>query len=469
MSGEIPVGWAAPQLEKLFDYVIGGDWGKAPDHGDDNFTDAYCIRGTEFRNWEKEKGLTRVHRKIKTTSLENRKLQSGDILVEISGGGPEQPVGRTVLIDSKALEIKSDHPSVCTNFIRLARPNSNLDSRYLNYYLKCFYQSGEVTKYQGGSNNLRNLKFKEYCTINVPLAPLNEQIRIANKLDSLLAKVDAAQARLDKIPALLKRFRQSVLAAATSGELTKGWRKDNDVNLESENIPFAELLTELRNGLSPKPNSDGIGYPILRISSVRSGEIDQKDIRYLDCDDSAREKYRLNSGDLLFTRYNGSLEFVGVCGLLRKLEHDVLLYPDKLIRARICDKALPEYIEIFFSSPSARESMINCVKTTSGQKGISGKNIKSQFVSIPSLKEQKEIVRRVESLFALADTVEKQYNEAKKRTDRLIQSLLAKAFRGELVPQDPNDEPASELLKRIQAEREVQKPAKKTRRKTVVS
>jgi type I restriction enzyme S subunit len=85
---------------------------------------------------------------------------------------------------------------------------------------------------------------------------------------------------------------------------------------------------------------------------------------------------------------------------------------------------------------------------------------------LPSKSEQKEIVRRVESLFTLADTVEKQYLETKKRIDRLTQSLLAKAFRGELVPQDPSDEPAAELLKRIQAERNAQPPVKNKRAKS---
>jgi type I restriction enzyme S subunit len=85
--------------------------------------------------------------------------------------------------------------------------------------------------------------------------------------------------------------------------------------------------------------------------------------------------------------------------------------------------------------------------------------------ALPSIEEQTEIVRRVESLFALADTVEKQYLAAKQRLDRLSQSLLAKAFRGELVPQDSNDEPAAELLKRIQAERQAQPAANRKRSK----
>jgi type I restriction enzyme S subunit len=102
-------------------------------------------------------------------------------------------------------------------------------------------------------------------------------------------------------------------------------------------------------------------------------------------------------------------------------------------------------------------------RSTSGINNINSKELAALEINLPSTVEQTEIVRRVESLFALADTVEKQYLAAKQRLDRLSQSLLAKAFRGELVPQDPNDEPAAELLKRIQAERQAQ-PAPKQKR-----
>jgi len=262
--------------------------------------------------------------------------------------------------------------------------------------------------------------------------------------------VDASQARLDKIPNILKRFRQSVLAAATSGELTQEWREKNQAKYSFKEYIFNDLLVELRNGLSPKPNQEGKGSAILRISSVRSGVVEQLDIRHLECDEKTVDKYKLKIGDLLFTRYNGSIEFVGVCGLLRELKHNELLYPDKLIRARLNNLATPEYIEIYFSSDQARKNMTDCIKSTSGQKGISGKDIKAQKVMLPSTEEQNEIVRRVESLFTMANTAEKQYNNAKARTNRLTQSILAKAFRGELVPQDANDEPAELLLKKIQ-------------------
>ncbi|MEW3697595.1 hypothetical protein QOZ28_31185, partial [Pseudomonas aeruginosa] len=161
-----------------------------------------------------------------------------------------------------------------------------------------------------------------------------EQIRITQRLDELLAHVDTLKARIDAITTLLKRFRQSVLAAAISGRLTEEWRAESADESRVSEATLGELITEMRNGLSAKPNEDGIGMPILRISSVRAGSVDQTDIRFLECCEDEKKRYALRIGDLLFTRYNGSLELVGVCGLVKQLSHAVLVYPDKLIRVR---------------------------------------------------------------------------------------------------------------------------------------
>src|SRR6185312_7674519 len=115
--------WQNVPLAKLLEFVTGGDWGKDPSFKDSNFDLAYCIRGSEIKNWEEEKGTTASLRKIKKSSIATRELKDGDILVEISGGGPDQPVGRTVLIDKKVLSFEPKIPKVCTNFLRLLRPN----------------------------------------------------------------------------------------------------------------------------------------------------------------------------------------------------------------------------------------------------------------------------------------------------------------------------------------------------------
>lgn len=300
--------------------------------------------------------------------------------------------------------------------------------------------------------------------VGVPLPPLAEQKVIAEKLDTLLAQVEMTKTRLESTLETLKQFRQSVLAAAVSGKLTD----IDDFKAES----FDKLIEEMRNGLSPKPNDDGLGYPILRISSVRSLEIDTSDIRYLECDELIRERYALKADDLLFTRYNGSLDFVGVCGLFKGCKYETLLYPDKLIRVRTnTSKLLPQYAEIYFSSPDVRSLVTNFVKSTSGQKGISGKDLKSVVVKYPTIVEQKRVIGMVEKLFTGADATEQQVNQALERVNNLTQSILAKAFRGELTEQwrkenselISGDNSAEALLKKIKAERAAAKPKRKAR------
>ncbi len=159
---------------------------------------------------------------------------------------------------------------------------------------------------------------------------------------------------------------------------------------------------------------------------------------------------------------------------MKQLDHNILLYPDKLIRVRVDEKQIiPSFLELFAASYEAREYIYSLVKSTSGQKGISGKDLKLMKVELPSILEQTEIVRRVDQLFTHADRIEQQVNQALARVNNLTQSILAKAFRGELTEQWRKDNPelisgensAEALLERIKAERAAKAPAKRTRKK----
>ena len=114
----LPEGWDIVSLRDLVEFALGGEWGEAPSPQPvQNSIHVKVIRGTEFRRWAKEKGATAALREISTSSLQKRQLQAGDIVVEISGGGPDQPVGRTVVIDKAALE-QSANPLICSNFLQ---------------------------------------------------------------------------------------------------------------------------------------------------------------------------------------------------------------------------------------------------------------------------------------------------------------------------------------------------------------
>lgn len=465
MNHELPKGWEEAVLDDLFSFVIGGDWGLSPETDEPNLVDTFCIRGTEFKFWDNDLGKTKVHRKITEASLEKRKLSVGDLVIEISGGGPDQPVGRVVLITPEALSVKNEYPNVCTNFMRLARPFSDMHPAYIFYYLKLFYLSGEVENYQGGSNNLRNLKFKEYCKISVPISPIAEQIRIADKLDRVLARVNAAQARLDKIPALIKRFRQSVLAAATSGELTQEWRGLNVKKGDFTTVLLGDI-SEVSTGVTPLKSNrsyyeDG---QIPWLTSAVTGDFyvynSEKFITNKAVDECRLKLYP--PGTLLMAMYGEGK----TRGQVTEIKISATVNQACAAIQIVSDSVSKEYVRLCLDDNYERTRMM---AEGGAQPNLNLKKVRSIPINLPELDEQHEIVRRVESLFALADSVEKQYQDAKARTDRLTQAILAKAFRGELVPQNPDDEPAEVLLERIQAQRAAQAAIPKKSKKNAQS
>lgn len=252
-------------------------------------------------------------------------------------------------------------------------------------------------------------------------------------LREILAMIEAngSDTRLDTIPAILKRFRMSVLAAASEGRIV-GLGPDE----LGASCKFGDVLREMRNGISRKPGFEPPGIPILRISAVRTGTVELSDVRYLSEPTDKERQFSLENGDLLFTRYNGNLDLVGVCGVVRGLlDGQSVLYPDKLIRVRVSDSVLPEWVEIFLSAPGSREMIMSQSKSSAGQNGISGTDIKLLPFIVPSIEIQTKIVKRVRVMFEQADAIEARYRKAQAFTDKLMPSVLAKAFRGELVEQ----------------------------------
>ncbi len=217
----------------------------------------------------------------------------------------------------------------------------------------------------------------------------------------------------------------------------------------------------MRNGVSPRPNINPPGTRILRISANRSGYVNLNDFRYMPNGEEKFSKYLLKNRDLLFTRYNGNIDLVGVCGQVNNIT-DSYLYPDKLIRVRVDNKhCLQSFIEYTFQTKAIRNYITSKSKSSAGQNGLSGKDLKATIIPLPPLEEQKEIVRQVDALFALAYKLETQYQNAKEKVGKLSQSVLAKAFRGELViteaelaeKEGRGFETAEKLLKRIKAEK----------------
>jgi type I restriction enzyme S subunit len=383
-----------------------------------------------------------------------------------------------------------------TTELHVIRPRGGISPDYLYRFLAQSTVRRAAKDHSTGTAGQARVPTAFIEELEVPLAPLPEQRRIVAKLETLLGKVDACKARLAKIPVLLKRFRQAVLAAACSGRLTEDWREENpgveqaialveeiktargvaegrpgsesrfvEILAESDQpdvavpegwiwVRFGSVLGELRNGVPLRPNMEPPGTPILRISAARPGSVDLSDVRYMPDGEEFLPLYSLRDDDLLFTRYNGSIELLGVCGLVRGLGARTVLYPDKLMRVRFDHRfVLPTYTEVFFQSAAVHERVVAKAKSSAGQNGVSGSDIKAQPFALPPLAEQQEIVRRVDALFAVADQLQARFERGRQQVEKLTPSILARAFRGELVPQDPEDEPAAKLLERVYAKR----------------
>lgn len=350
--------------------------------------------------------------------------------------------------------------------------------------------------------------------IGIKLPPLAEQKVIADKLDELLAQVESTKARLDAIPAILKSFRQSVLAAAVSGKLTVEWREDDQLqenavlkaqkykknwlennkdhneasrikkrqkaflskSLSSENLPnnwfwgkledSVLMIVDCHNKTAPYVES---GIPLIRTSNIRDGQFVWKNLKFVNQDTFAYWSKRCPpvSGDIIFTREAPMGEAAIIPNDLKVClgQRTMLIRPiEQCISAK--------YLLIALMDPMFKKRSEEFAVGT-GVKHYRVGDVSNLLIPVPSVDEQVEIVRRVEELFAFADKVEAQVNAAQERVNNLTQSILAKAFRGELTADwraaNPElisgDNSAEALLAKIKAEREKLKPVKKSRAK----
>lgn len=377
--------------------------------------------------------------------------------------------------------------AVVNEHVFICRPTEFIEPRFLFRYLTSKEGQDRILEnFQGSAQGGINLSFAP--NTEIPLAPLNEQKRIVEKLEKLLGKVEAVQARLNKIPVILKRFRQAVLAAACSGKLTADWRKENTD--ESAEQLKRDIISEFYQKTKKKideteyfqkpDNSD--------IPSSWQWIISANIFYFVTSGSRGWASYYSNSG-ALFIRVGNldhnsiqldltSKKFVNPPSnaegtRTRVLENDVLVSITAdvgmiaLVNSDIGEAYINQHISLarpvegidkkflayYLTSEDGGQKQFRELQRGATKAGLGLGDIKNIWVALPPIEEQKEIVRRVEDLFKFADQIEARYKKARSYTDKLTQSILAKAFRGELVPQDENDESASVLLELIKAEK----------------
>jgi type I restriction enzyme S subunit len=349
--------------------------------------------------------LTFAERQSKSTK---NKFNAGDVLY-----GKLRPYLNKVTF--------ADRPGVCTTEIVPIKPNEAVHGRYLFHWLRHPAFLTYVTEVSHGVNMPR-LGTDAGRDAPFVLAPKAEQKRIADKLDTVLTRVDAVNTRLARVAPLLKRFRQSVLAAATSGRLTEDWRLDRRLPAPKAHELGTIIRVSSGQGLTAKQMVSSGGIPVFGGNGITG--------------------YHDQANTVEPTLLIGRVGYY--CGSVH-LTPPIAWVTDNALIVRHDPKIVQKnYLFFALQAIDLRQN-----DSSTAQPVISGQKIYGLLVVLPHFDEQTEIVRRVETLFAFADRLEARLAQAQTAATRLTPALLAKAFRGELVPQDPNDEPAAELLRRL--------------------
>lgn len=474
LSQELPPGWAVASLGDLIDGIEAGKnvaaIGRPPEDGETGIVKVSAVTWGEFD--EDESKALHPGTEIDPADL----IRPGDFL--ISRANTIELVGAPVIVKQFRRRL------VLSDKVLRLRVVEGFD-RWLELFLKSHFGRTQIEQYATGAQlSMRNISQENLRRIAVPVAPQDEQDRIVAAVNALFEEVEAGEAALARAREGLTQFRASLLHAACTGTLTADWRAANPTNETADDL-LAQIMEArgdsigrrgrtllppdlssepalppgwrwasvdqvtnfLGNGLARAPDGDPTDLRILRISAVRPLKVDQGEHRFyrpLPGENLAGATTQRH--DLLFTRYSGSEQYVGVCGMVRF--EAPTLFPDKVMCARPLPgfADLAEYLEIALNAGPSRAYIARNIRTTAGQKGIAGSSIRACPVPLPPRSELAAIIAAVREAQAEATAL-----PPDAFADQLRQSILHAAFTGRLVPQDPTDEPAAALLARLRA------------------
>jgi type I restriction enzyme, S subunit len=456
---ELPKGWATANLGSISDYVTSGsrDWSKFYSTAGALFVRTQDINTNRLTTIE---NIARVHLPEK---IEGKRtlIRLGDLLITITGAN----VGKCARISDP---IPEAYVSQSVALVRLLVPSMG---PFIHLQLIAPGEESDKTLLQQSAYGMGRpvLSLPNVRDVPLKIAPTEEQKRIIEKLSAVLGKVEACRVRLDRVPQILKKFREAVLEAAVSGRLTEKWRAEQPSQAAIRAYPTAErpdsagvlpdswnwhaigdLSVKVSDGVHKKPEYLPAGVPFITVKDLTAGPgIDFSNTRFIslaDHDEFIRRTHP-EKGDLLVSKD-------GTLGVIRLVDTDrpfSIFVSVALIKLK--DKSMAEYMKIALEAPVVQKQMVG---VGSGLQHIHLQDLRKDVVPLPPPAEQKEIVRRVAQLFGLANNLSRRYQDVVAGVELLTPSVLAKAFRGELVPQDPNDESAEDMLERIRKASEPQ-------------
>lgn len=363
-------------LQELLDLSDSGVWG-----GEDTENGVSVLRSTNFNTDGTLDFSNLSFRVIEDRRRECKLLREGDILLEKSGGGPKQPVGRVCLFRGH------DLPHAFGNFIARLRPKADVLSEFLFYFLWHFHATGKTSHYQKQTTGIRNLEYKRFLTIEVPVPPLPEQRRIVDLLSRAEGIVrlrrEAEKKAAKLIPAL---FLDMFGDPATN---PKGWSI----------ATFGDIIADgPQNGLYKHASQYGAGTPILRIDAFYDGRVRNiAALKRVRVTPEESNKFRLRFRNIVINRVN-SVEYLGKSAIIPSLAEPTVFESNMMRIAMDERQALPEFVIEFLQTARAKAHFLAKAKHAINQSSINQQDVKSLPIMIPDLGRQRVFAQRAEDV-----------------------------------------------------------------------
>lgn len=414
---------------------------------------------------------------------------------------------RTVVFSSRApigyVAIASV-PLATNQGFKSVSPHEGIFEYYVYFYLK---SAKHLAEQHASGTTFKEISGSRFAALPIPVPPTKEQRRIVEKIETLFARLDKGEEAVRQVQTLLARYRQSVLKAAVTGQLTAAWRAERAGTLEPGESLLARILQtrreqwqgrgQYKTPTPPNPTNlpdlpegwvwASVGQlaqviggltknskrqdmplkrPMLRVANVYQNRLELGDVHLTGITEGELARVLLQTRDLLVVEGNGSKDQIGRMALWSGEIPDAV-HQNHLIKVRLVETALAEFLILWFQSFQGRQIVEQVASSTSGLYTLSISKIEALTAPVPSLAEVAEVVAEVDEAFGKIEALETWCETELKRSASLRQSILRQAFAGRLVPQDPTDEPASTLLARIKAEPATMPKRQRTLRKLI--
>lgn len=430
MINKLPLNWDVCKLSDIFLTSSGG----TPKRGVSSYYGGNIpwLKSGELNNgiiyWSEEfitqEGLKNSSAKI---------FPKGSLLIALYGA----TVGKLGILDFDS----TTNQAICCIY-----QNKNYSRNFLFYYL-VYKKDYLINSGKGGAQP--NISQEIIKNLELPVPPLAEQERIVEKIEEIFAKIDAGVEKLKSAQEKIKQYKQSVLHSAFTGKLYK--------TTEWKELPLKDVC-DVRDGTHDSPKYISKGYPLVTSKNLKNGEITSDNLKYISKIDydKINERSKVNIGDVLFA-------MIGTIGnpvVIREMPNFAIKNVALFKKSEII---LPLFLKYFLETTKVQSIMTKEAKGST-QKFVPLGYLRTFPISLPTLPEQERIVEEIEKGFVKADKMSEIVEKSIKFAEQLKQSVLKRAFEGKLVPQDPNDEPASVLLERIKSEKQQNEKAKGKRK-----